>query len=37
MKQWDKETVDILKSTQLNKKTIFKVIKKNKYEVAVNF
>lgn len=37
MKEWDKETATILKSNELNKKQLFKLIKKNKYEVAVNF
>ncbi len=31
MKDWDKETVNVLKSTEINKKTIFKLIKKNKH------
>lgn len=37
MKDWDKETMGVLRSTEINKKTLFKLIKKNKYEVAVNF
>ena len=37
MKEWDKETVLVLKSTEINKKTVFKLEKKNKYQVAVNF
>jgi hypothetical protein len=37
MKEWDRETATILKSNELNKKQLFKLIKKNKYEVAVNF
>jgi len=37
MKEWDKETNVILKNNELNKKQLFKLIKKNKYEVAVNF
>lgn len=37
MKEWDKDTMGVLRSTEINKKTLFKLIKKNKYEVAVNF
>lgn len=31
MKDWDKETMGVLRSTEINKKTLFKLIKKNKY------
>lgn len=37
MKEWDKETSMVLKSNELNKKQLFRLVKKNKYEVAVNF
>ena len=36
-KEWDKETLAQIRSNEFNKKTLFKVIKKNKHEVAVNF
>jgi hypothetical protein len=39
MKDWDKETVNGSPEDQLisTKRLLFKLIKKNKYEVAVNF
>ena len=37
MKEWDKETANILRSNELNRKQLFKLIKKKNYEVAVNF
>ena len=37
MRQWDRDTASILKSNELSKKQLFKLIKKKKFEVAVNF
>lgn len=37
-REWEKETTVLIRSIELNKKTVFKLVKKsNKYEVAVNF
>lgn len=36
-KDWDKETIGQIRTIDLNKKTLFKVEKKNKHQVAVNF
>ena len=37
IRQWQKETANTLKTNELNKKQLFKLIKKKKFEVTVNF
>lgn len=37
LREWDRDTATILKSNELSKKQLFKLVKKNKFEVAVNF
>lgn len=36
-RDWDRDTGNLIRSIELNKKTLFKLSKKNKYEVDVNF
>jgi hypothetical protein len=36
-KEWEKDTASLIRSIELNKKNLFKLVKKNKQEVAVNF
>lgn len=36
-KEWEKDTGSLIRSIELNKKFLFKLVKKNKQEVAVNF
>jgi hypothetical protein len=36
-KDWEKETSQLVRVPETNKKNLFKIIKKNKYEIIVNF
>lgn len=36
-REWEKDTGTLIRSIELNKKSLFKLVKKNKHEVAVNF
>ena len=36
-REWERDTGQLIRSIELNKKNLFKLVKKNKHEVAVNF